>query len=551
MDKADDFIVHKCRVEQARHFLGDNFASAFDNYLKSIAPQTWSGGDIVSIVDSVPFAKEITDSTTHVGVETGLLVQGTLLGWLPGNVGTTLETIILGKNFLKGTRMLGEVLLFYIFSPGFLVIIAKAIVRYLITHPVQTRALFSEIFHVLKVFRKGSICIAATALVDPQIPAYILEDLVQETKLNLLACNWPATAIKQMTGKIKMPEFLDYYSILIRHFPQHLSGPSSVVTSGLGWIFRRPSDLVIRLADVVGLFHRKDYDTAVSKLAQSVMAHSQGKESVFDESIYITLDYYLAHMRIPEQIRSNRSDIPDLERRCQLLTSLFIRNEKCIKYIVSAGFYNLTALVAAYPPLGSTNTASLQGRELLIYAVNFGTALTMLAALQHTRWPSSEALENFRPKIDKKDDASLAKYLVFQAYLSPQRKSTVMPCRHTLYPKLGGFSFTVGTPIDFSFIPNEMLLKPNEVRAIAIATSNIVFGVPIHIALETALETESACITVVATVNEILRARCGLINEPLYVAVRSDRAVELDTPRRPLKVKRNELKSRSSNLNYK
>ncbi|PJF19530.1 hypothetical protein PSACC_00651 [Paramicrosporidium saccamoebae] len=509
LEQVTELAVHKSRIAQARYFLGETFSDCLDSHIMNERrEETWVP-HVATVVDAIPGGAALTNQVADSYQKNARIpVLSMLTSWgVPSPLNDILVMMLTNEKFLSCTRYFGTALAYYVFPPG---MVAALTIKVLTYNPTATKEVLVEMFQALVRHHRGSLCVAASELIDLQIPPFVLEEFVIRTRRELQKCDWPQRALKLMIEKIPMPKFMEYYELLIKYFPEYLYGQGSIIKSGIGWVFSKPTDIVLQLAEVVGIFHHADPRLSMTNFIQTLAADPNYP---VNDGTYLILNYYLAHLGVIDKLQKGETGIAKFEERCRFLVDILLPTDAAIENIVKEGLYGLTALVARFPPTGSAHS-KLQGIHLVSFAIKHGTELSMLAALQHAHIPATKPLHKLEPKIDNRDGASRTKNLVFNAFMTfrhtkPQIK---LLCRDDLYPKVGGFSHVVNHPVNLSFLPSK--LQGNEIRMLALVIANMLFEVPIHMAVEE----KKAESSVLATVNKMVKRQCGHINDPYYLA---------------------------------
>lgn len=566
-EKLQEVVDYKARVAQARYFLGDTFAEAFGNYIKEQERLNSSLGISASaIIDSSEYIKAATDTVADTIVG-GIVIKveaGVLRNVLPypfDQLGDLLEN----QTVLSWTRMLGTGLAYLIFPPNAFAMTVVALLPYIAKNLWVFQVGFREACQMVRRMRKGAIALAATELIDPSIPPFLLSDFVERNRAILATDGWPKDALAKMTSTIPMPLFVEYYTILIEHFPEALSGPSSIVSSGFGWIFSRPSDQVLRYADIVGIFRlpAPENGAALLRFIQSMHPESKGQASRLDEASLMIIDYYLLKLRVPQQLgRGCLSE--DALKMCQVITKLFMGSNETIEFVVRGGLLGLSTLAARLLPLGggkdtdgrlrptqATAKVVRHGMDLVSFAIREAKPLAMLTVLRNVDIPKDYALELLRPVLDQTcDGASRTRRFVFEAfYLLRHQRVRAQLCRPLLYPQVGPWRPLAELPINLSFLDEariiEAPLTEEEIKHTAVAVANLLFDIPI----EECLALKRVGGSVIETVNLYMANHCGFFRGRMIKAI----AVSHDTstahkPNRPLPSSRQPFKAKASRL---
>lgn len=510
-DQIESFAIHKARIAQAKYFLGDTFARRLARYMQDQDIEA-SGGMIgaAELVDSWDWAKQQTDSLADKGIELQNQVVGKLAEWgLPESVGNIIKGIYTNDNWLWYTRRLGDVLAFVFFPPGVFGGIVMLTVLYIYKNPQMTYDMISTLFQSVRVVHRGMIPMAASELINPQIPSFILDEFVRQNRGELERKGWPRMALSQMIEGISMPMLLEYYAILIKHFPTFLSGKQSIVSTGLGWIFKKPSDFLLRLADLVGLFQDDDIAEASRSLLESLQKQD-GRPAV-DDATYIILEYYLANLEVDQMLLGLKTAPEDFDARCKTVIALFMPTVEAARYVIRAGYHILTALIARYTPPYVVDS-NMVGSTLVKYAYRHGTPLSLLGALQHGQLPSLNSLLRLGRKANGKREKR-ATLNAFLSYRSRSARPISDLCHRPTYGHVGTFKYRINMALAPSSTARR-LRKPKEIIYEAVVIARMMFGVPLHAALEARAKEHG----IVSTVNAILKHQCGLGN-PFYSAV--------------------------------
>lgn len=571
-DKLQEVIDYKARVAQARYFLGDSFAEAFGNYVKEQERlNSCLGISASAIVDSNEYVKATTDKLADAVVG-GVVIKveaGMLRNFLPypfDQLGDILEN----QTVLSWTRMLGTGLAYLIFPPNAFAMTVVALLPYIAKNLWVFQVGFREASQMVRQMRKGAVALAATELIDPTIPSFLLSDFVERNRATLATDGWPKDALAKMTTTIPMPLFVDYYAILIEHFPEALSGPNSIVSSGFGWIFSRPSDQILRYADLVGIFRlpAPENGAALLRFIQSMHPESKSQDSRLDELSLMILDYYLLKLRVPQQLSQNSLD-QDALKACQVLTKLFLGSNEIIEFVVRGGLLGLSTLAARLLPLGggdeknkkntnqaskpihSTSTIVRYGMELMSFSIREAKPLAMLTVLRNVNIPKDYALERLRPAPEQtRDGTSRTRRFIFEAFYTLRHQTVrAQLCRPLLYPQVGPWRPLAELPINFSFLEEARILEAplteEEIKHTAAAVANLIFEIPI----EECLAQKRVGGSVIETVNLYMASHCGFFRGRMIKAV----AVSHDTskrykPNRPLPLSNQPFKTKASRL---
>lgn len=517
-EELENAISHKARIAQSRYFFGDTFASRFDEHLKASNDEGRLLPSGVEVLDSIPYVKEYMDAGFDKAVAISHGFKAKALSYvLPEKLANLIASALTGERFLSFTKRIGPLLAFWYLDPSGVSQIMASTLYFAWTYRDLIRAATRETFYTLRTLSRGQLHEHALAMIHPKVESRVLDEFLSLHGTQLARDDkFPKNFLSKIQTELPFSRFLDYYEVFVKHFPKKLYGKGAIIPLGKAWRLRKPPDLVSRLAGMVGLFRGKDYKRSFADLMYSLLTLVH--RHPINDGTFLAAEYHLSILGVPQQLEDRDSvRISSFDDRCSLMALAFISTPRLLRYVIMQGFYALTALAVRYPPPG-TLRSDLRGDQLVDFAMRHGTPQSLLAVLQFS-WPPPTTYQLQR--VPQASSHNRVHNLVLHAFMAVRhsRIRPIQPCHKQLFNYKGALSCHAKIPVKLDFLRQFPDLSAHEIRYTALTIASVMFGVPVHQALD--IEGDDFP-SVELTVNAMLARRCKFTQDSLYQLVAED-----------------------------